>query len=98
MLRIISTEEAGVDHDPANYSGQSEMDDAPVVSRRAPPPRLPAVHPFSQVGVFAFDKNGRVGLKEIFLRREKLVVDDEHNTTKSFRSKINQFSKIHLSF
>src|SRR6266496_1402356 len=98
MLRIISTEEAGVDHDPANYSGQSETNDAPVVSHRAPPPRLPAVHPFSQVGVFAFDKNGPVGLEEIFLRREKLIVGNEHSTTKSFRSEINQFRKIHLRF
>src|SRR6266545_715884 len=98
MFRIISPEEAGIDHDAANYSRQSKTDDAPIVSRRAPPARLPAIHPLSQVGVLTFDKNGRIGFKEVFLGCEKLIVGNEYSTAKSFRGKINQLCKIHLRF
>src|SRR5258706_15597768 len=98
MLRIIAAEETGIDHQPANYSRQPETDDAPVEAWRAPPARLPAVHPLSQIGVLAFDEDGSGSLKKIFLGRKKIIVGEEHSAAQFFCSEINQFSKVHLRF
>ena len=62
MLRIVAAEETGIDHDPTNYSRQTKTDDAPVVAGRSSPARFPAVHPLAQVGILAFDEDGRTGL------------------------------------
>src|SRR5882724_976406 len=97
MLRIVTAEETRIDHDAANYSGHAQTNNAPVVAGCAPPARLPTIHPFSQVGVFAFDKDGSARLKQVFLGREKLIVGNEHCAAKFFRSEINQFSKVHFA-
>src|SRR6185295_1605350 len=98
MLRIIAAEETGIDYHTANNPGQAETNDAPVKARRAPPPRLPTVHPFSQIGIFAFDKDRSGGLEQIFFGRKKIIVGEKHGAAKFFCSEINQFSEFHWRF
>src|SRR5436190_14514813 len=70
----IPLEVARVDVDPADHAGDPEPHRAEVVSRRAPAPALPAVHPLSAVRVALRQEDGIAVLQEVLLLREELVV------------------------
>jgi hypothetical protein len=70
---IVAREERGVHVHAADPPAHPELDDAPVVARRAAPPRLPPVHPLAARCVLAGDENSRRGLDEIVLRCEEIV-------------------------
>src|SRR5437867_3570140 len=51
--RIVAGEVAGIDIDAADASLRAEFNDAEVMSAVAPPARLPAIHPFAVIVIFA---------------------------------------------
>ena len=57
--------------------------------------RLPAVHPLAAIGVLAGNEDGRVGLDEVFLLREEIVVRREHRAAELFRREVDELSEIH---
>src|SRR5260370_17375375 len=91
---MISFEVPGIHDDAAKTPRQAETDYAPVETRGPAPPRLPAVHPLSGVGVFAFDEDRLAGLEEVFLRGEEIVVGENHRAAQPFGCKINQINKF----
>ena len=95
VVREIAFEMRGVDDNSANDSGQAQLHDAPVVAGSAPPPRLPAVHPFAEIGKLVGDPNRRGGFQQIFFRREKFVIGRKDAPAQPFRGEIDVFSKIH---
>ena len=74
MRRVVAGEKAGVHVDAADHGLASRARHAPIVSRRSPPPRLPAVHPLAASRELAGHEHGRLRLDEIRFRREKIVV------------------------
>src|SRR5207245_10853257 len=66
VLGVIPFEVGGINDDSPKDSRQPQPDDAPVESGRSPPARLPAVHPFSDIGVLTFDEDGFAGLQQVF--------------------------------
>src|SRR5713101_3572087 len=92
---MIPFEVTGIHSNAAKNPRQAEPDYAPVETRRPPPPRLPAVHPLSGVGVLAFDEDRLAGLEEVFLRGEELVVGENHGAAQPLGCKINQINKFH---
>ena len=79
-----------VDVDLLNDSAQSQPDDTPIMSRRAPTPCFPPVHPFAAVGVFIRNENSATGLQQIFLFRKKFVVSDQRNASNARRCQIDK--------
>ena len=79
--RRISEEVAGVDVDADQISRRPQLDDAPVVARRPPTPRLPAVHPLSAVRVPFRIPDGLVGKAQILRPREERVRGQQRAST-----------------
>src|ERR1700733_5316807 len=91
---IISGEKTRVHDRPAQNSRQAQAHNAPIVSWSPSPPRFPAVHPLSLVGVFALDKNRLRLLQQIFLGREKFVVCLHHAAAQPFRRQIHELREL----
>src|SRR5713226_7047188 len=91
---MIPFEVTGIHDTAAKNPPQAEPDYAPVEARCPAPPRLPAVHPLSGVGVLAFDEDRLAGLEEVFLRGEELVVGENYGAAQPIGCKINQINKF----
>ena len=87
---MVPEEVAGVDVHARDFAGDAELDDAPVVAGRAPPPRLPAVHPFSAVGVLVGQEDPAAGLEEVLLGRKELVVGEHGLAAEPLRGEVDQ--------
>ena len=94
MLRIVALEKARIDNQTANNSRQSQANDAPVVARRASPPRFPPIHPLAAIGEFALDENGLRFLQQIFFGREKVVVSFNDRAAQPFGGKIGKLQEV----
>ena len=90
LLGVVPPEEARVDDDPAHDAGQAETDEAPVVAGAAAAPGLPAVHPFAAIGVLVLTPLRRCRAQERLLRREELVVRQQHRATQPLGGEVDQ--------
>ncbi len=91
---VVAAEEAGVDDHAADDPGDAEADDAPVVARVASPARLPAVHLLSSIRVAIGVEDRRLRLHEVLLRREELVVRDEHHPAEAPGGEVGQRREV----
>src|SRR5205823_8502066 len=73
-LRVVAFEVRGIYDDAVRDAGKAEPDDAPVVPWSPAAARLPAVHPFAERRVFAFDEDRLRRVEQVFLGREEFVV------------------------
>ena len=89
-VRVVALEVARVDDDAVDRAGKAQADQAPVVSRRAPAPRLPAVHPLAPVGVLVLAEDRPLGLDEVLLAGEELVVGGDRRAAQALRSEIRK--------
>ena len=76
---IVSPKERRVHDDRPDDPGEAEPDERPVVPRRAPPARFPAVHPFAAIRVLVGDEDRRLGLQQVLLRCEEIIVRGDDN-------------------
>jgi hypothetical protein len=83
VLGVVAAEEGGVDDDAAQHAGQTELDDARVVARRAAPAALPAVHPLAAVGVLVLAPDRGLGLEQVLLLGEEVVVGPQHGAAEA---------------
>ena len=93
-LRIISGEEAGVDHCTFNAPGCAQADDAVIVSFASFAAAFPAVHPFPMIGVPIGIKGRARGLDQVFDKGEILVADHFHIGTEKGARQIELLSKV----
>ena len=61
---------------PRMMPGKSQSNDAPIITRGAAAASFPSVHPFAEIGVFAFDEYWRTGLEQIFLRGKEFIIGE----------------------
>src|SRR3989442_2043893 len=87
---MIAEEMIRIDIDLPDDAGETEPDDAPVVTGRPPPPGLPAVHPLAAVGVFVRNKHSPPGLDEVFFRSKELIIRQEDAAARTPRRKIDK--------
>src|SRR3954467_14253346 len=87
---MIAEEMIGIDVDLLNDAAQTQLNDTPIVSRRASPPRFPSVHPFAVVGIFIRDKHAAPWLEQILLLGKELIVRQQNATTNALRSQIDK--------
>src|SRR5439155_24459682 len=89
-LRMVPVEMRRIDVDAPDEAGNAKADDTPVVSRPATPARLPAIHPFPVIGIFTFAANWRLGLDQMVLGPEELVVGRHDGRTETLGSEIDE--------
>src|SRR2546423_13412499 len=87
---MIAEKMIRIDVDLFNDAAQSQLNDTPIIPRRAAAAGFPAVHPLATVTVFIGNENSATGVQEILLLREKLIVRDNCHATDSGRRQINQ--------
>src|SRR5262245_20278190 len=63
------------------------------MAARSTTTRLPTVHPFATVGVFAVDEDRLLRLEQVLLLREKFVVRVEHRPSETFGCKVGIVGK-----
>ena len=73
----------------SNHTTNAEADDGEVMTWRAFAAALPAIHPFSEIGVFALDENRGAGFNQILFWCKELVVGKQHCATDTVGGKIN---------
>ena len=93
-VRVVAAEEAGVDDHAADDPRDAEADDAPVVARLAAAARLPAVHLLASIGVAVGVEDRGLRLEEVLLRREELVVRDEHHPAEAPGGEVGQRREV----
>jgi hypothetical protein len=93
-VRVVAAEEARVDHHAADDPGDAEADDAPVVAPIASAARLPAVHLLAPIGVAVGVEHRRLGLEEVLLRREELVVRDKSHPAEPPGGEVGQRREV----
>src|SRR5207237_150388 len=86
---IVSFEMTGINNHTTNHTGQSNPDNAPIESGRAPTTGFPAVHPLAEIGVLALDEHGDGWLQQLLFRREELVIGEQHGAAEAFGCKID---------
>ena len=100
MRRIIAAKKSRIDNNPLYLAGHTQTDDAPVKflvqTGASAATRLPAVHPFTEIGVFALDPNGRGEFEQILLRCKKIVIRKEHGTAEFFGCEVDEIGKFHI--
>src|SRR5450432_4683706 len=89
LLWIVTFEVAGIDIHAPNNSRQTQAYNAPIKPWRAAPARLPAVHPFAEIGIFVFDENRRASLEQVLFRGKEFVIGKQHRSTKSLCGQID---------
>lgn len=82
---MISEKVIRVDVDLFDDTAQSQLNDAPIVSWFASPPRLPSVHPLAVISVFIWNKNAPAWLEKIFLICEELIVRQQRDPANALR-------------
>ena len=87
-----------IHHHTARNSGQTETEDAPVVRGRAASAGFPAVHPFTEIGILAFDEDRLRGLEQVFLGSEKFVVGEQDGAAQALGRQVHQFGEMHQGF
>ena len=83
-----------VHHDSAHDAGEPQPHDAEVVAGLPAPARLPAVHPFPALGVGVLAPLGRVGLQEVFLAREELVVRVQDGAAQGLDGEVGEVGEV----
>src|SRR4051812_43307369 len=73
---------------------KSQLHDAPVVTRRSAAARFPPVHPLAAIRVFAGDEDGSLGLDEVLLLGEELVVRRNGLSAQPRRREIDQVCEL----
>src|SRR5712691_9250636 len=89
-FRMVPPEMIRVHRDGTDQAGDAQTNDAPVVPRLAPPPRLPAVHPLAALGVLALDAYAAPRLEQVLLRREELVVGGDRPAAEPLGGEIHE--------
>ena len=84
----------GIDNEAADDAGRAKTHETPVMIGSAMAARFPAIHPFAGVDVFVRDENGRSGLEQIFLRREKFVGGGEHRAAEALGGEVHQIREV----
>ncbi len=74
---MIAKEVIRIDVDLLDDAAQSQLNDAPIISGRAPAAGFPSVHPFTAVGVFIRNEDSAPRLEKIFFLREELIVRED---------------------
>src|SRR4029077_4204382 len=92
-LGRIADEVTGVHDDAADVSRESQADDAPVVARLAPAPRLPAVHPFPAVRVLVLPEDRPRRLEKALLRPEELVVRRDDRAADALGGEVDEIGE-----
>ena len=87
---MITQEMVRIDVDMFDDAAQTQLNNTPVMSRSAPAPRLPPIHPFAAVGVLVSDENSVTRLQEIFFLGEELIVREESGAADPGRDQINK--------
>src|SRR5947209_20243122 len=98
VLGVIPFEVGGINDDSPKDSRQPQPDDAPVESGRSPPARLPAVHPFSDIGVLTFAEDGFAGLQQVFFWGKNLMVGGENGSAIAIGGATAQYGRVHQGF
>src|SRR5438105_3252095 len=87
---MIADEMIGFDIDLPNDAAQSQLNDTPIMSRRAAAAGFPSVHPFAARGVLIGNEDAATWLEKILLRREEFVVREQCDATEPSGGKIDK--------
>jgi hypothetical protein len=93
VIRVVSAEEGGVHHHPADDAGEAEADEAEVVAGGAAAARLPAVHPFAAVGVLVLEEDRGLRLEQVLLLGEEVVVGPDHGASEALGGEIDELGE-----
>ena len=91
---MVADEKGGIDDDAGDPACEPQADHTPIVTRLAAATRLPAVHPFSAVGVLPFSPDRPSGLDQILARRKEIVVGGNRPSSDALRREIDELSEI----